>query len=185
MFKSRVTAKYNVVTADFKTVGLKFEKQGIEKSLVEDYIAKFKSLRDKNRIKDATEKNIDSWGSKDFKTFKKFVDNLSETKTKTEEKKITRAEGAKLVTENDEWAVYKILTKDACLLYGANTKWCITEKETEHWEAYAAQGDFYFLIAKNKDKKDPLAKIAMFVLGDKEKYFDAKDNELTSLPPLP
>ena len=182
MFKSRVTTKYNVVTADFKTVGLKFEKQGIEPSLVEDYIAKFKSLRAKNKIKEASEKNIDSWGSKDFKTFKKFVDNLSETRTKTEEKKITRAEGAKLITENEEWVVYKILSKDACLLYGANTKWCITEKETNHWETYEVKGDFYFIIAKNKDKDDPLAKIAIFVLGNKEQYFDAKDNELTYLP---
>lgn len=36
-------------------------------------------------------------------------------------------EGAKLVYEDNEWAVYEITTHKAAVLYGSGTKWCIDD----------------------------------------------------------
>jgi hypothetical protein len=56
---------------------------------VKDYLAKFKELRDKNKLS-GDDKNIDLWGKKSFKDFKSFVDKQSKVKTKTEEKKTSK-----------------------------------------------------------------------------------------------
>jgi len=37
MFKTLVTSKYTLVTADFKSVELKFIEQGAEQQIVQDY----------------------------------------------------------------------------------------------------------------------------------------------------
>jgi hypothetical protein len=183
MFKRKVQAAYTVVVADFKSVTEKFLKQGASKDDIDTYIQKFKSLRDKQKIKDLQDKNIDNWGKKEFKEFKKFVDSLEgDTSTRIERKlKKESHEGADLIAENDEWLVYKIKSHDACMFYGKGTKWCITEEDGEHWSEYNKNGDFYYIISKKKNPRDPLAKIAMFVEEEEEdfvQWFDAEDKLL-------
>ncbi len=67
------------------------------------------------------------------------VENLIKergTKSKREEKK----EGAVKVYEDELIVIFNILSRRACLTYGANTKWCITSRDNpEWWETYYSE----------------------------------------------
>ena len=164
-----------IVTADFKSVKKKFvDDQDIEEGLVNEYLDSFKNLR--NRITELDHKNIDNWGKKPWAEFKEFIDKLKGTKSKSQEKKLEKTEGAQLIAENDEWFVYKIDTHKACMVYGSGTRWCITEKDGEHWNSYAPKNNFYFLISKTRPSSDEYYKIALQIDMDGEiTYWDAKD----------
>lgn len=144
-FFSQVKNKYSLVIADFKSVEKKFVDQGADELLVKDYLGKFKALRDKNKLS-GDEKNIDLWAKKSFKEFQEKLDTLSKEKTKTEKKKEARTEGAKLIAENEGWRVYHITDHKACMLYGADTKWCITQADGGHYEHYSDKNNIYYLL---------------------------------------
>ena len=164
--------------ADFKSVKKKFVDQDIEVGLVDEYLDTFKNLR--NRITDLSHKNIDNWGKKPWEEFKEFIDKLKGTKSKSQEKKLEKIEGAELITENDDWFVYKIDTHKAAMIYGSGTKWCITEKNGEHWNSFAPRNNFYFLISKNRPKDDDFYKIALQIDRDGEiTYWDTTDESWT------
>jgi len=157
-----ITALFKlVVESDFKTVKIKFLGKGADEAEVEKYIEDFKKLKDGNRIKKVNEKNIDYWGKQPFKDFTRFINDLKETKSKTQEKKLKKMEGAELRGENDLWSVYKITTHKASCFYGSYTKWCTTEEDSKHWEPYQKENDFYYFLSKTKDNEDPLYKIDM------------------------
>jgi len=153
----------------FKSVEKVFLCQGVPKEDIDKTFKDFKSAKDANKIKDFQEKNIDTWGKGNFEEFKKFVDNVSTEKSKTQHKETQKAEGAKLVAENGDWRVYNILEHKACMLYGSNTKWCITQEDV--WVSYIQKMNFYFFISKTRDRDDPLAKIAMNIDAKGEKQF--------------
>jgi len=176
VLKTKLEARYSIVEADFKTAKKKFSLESSE-DVVDEYLSTFKTLRDKNQIKD---KDIDVWAKKGWEKFKAFVDSFKYKKTKTSTKTDKKAQGADLVAENEDWVVYKILTKDACILYGSNTKWCITEKDKNHFEEYSEVTDFYFIISKTLPKTDKWAKIAY--QSSSGTYWDAEDVEHKSVP---
>jgi len=177
-----VAPKSGYVVADFKTAKVAFLKES-NPELVDSYIDTFKKIKDKNQIKDLEAKDIDKWAKKGWGDFKKFVDSFEGKKTKSEELKVTREQGVKLIAENEGWLVYKILTKDACIFYGANTKWCITETDKDHFINYSEKGDFYFYISKDKPKTDRWAKIAY--LSEVNLYWDALDKPRDGASRLP
>jgi len=178
-FKTKLEARYSLVEADFKSAKKKFSLESSE-DVVDEYLSTFKMLRDKNQIKELKDKDIDVWAKKGWEEFKAFVDSFKDKKTKTSTKTDKKAQGAELVAENEGWVVYKILTKDACILYGSNTKWCITEKDNTHFEEYSEVTDFYFIISKTLPKTDKWAKIAY--QSSSGTYWDAEDVEHTSVP---
>jgi hypothetical protein len=182
-----------LVEATFKTAKQTFLDQEVREAEVDEFFERFKEASKKNKIKNIGEKNIDFWAKKPWKEFTKFVTELDETKTKTEEKKEAgikvKAEGAELRAENEDWYVYKILNKDACILFGAGTRWCITDKQNDTFEDYKYYNDFYFLISKKMGKeekeedRDPWYKIALQVEMDGEKtYWDAQDVKHSTVP---
>lgn len=170
-----------LIKADFKTVEKKFTDQGIESETVKHYLEDFKKLRDSRDL--GENKDIELWGKKPWQEFQEFVDKTKEEKSKSEEKKLQRIEGAELVHEDDEWLVYKILTHEASVLYGSGTKWCITQKNGTHWKHYTNRNKncFYFLISKTRDKDDKFYKIAAMrsKRGDLT-FFDALDVSYSS-----
>lgn len=152
-----------LTTADFKTVTKKFTDHGIDAETVKEYLDDFKKLRDSRDLGDQ-EKDIDYWGKQSWDTFKEFVDTQKETKSKTEQKKLKKTEGAELVFEDTEWRVYKILTHEAAMLYGSGTKWCIVQEDGKHWRQYIREDScFYFMISKTKECNNPYYKIAVQV----------------------
>ena len=170
-----------LIQADFKTVQKKFLDQGIDEDIVKQYLEEFKVLRDKRDL--GENKDIELWGKKPWDEFKEFVDKTKEEKSKSEEKRVQKTEGAELVSEDDNWFVYKISTHEAAMLYGSGTKWCITQKDGQHWKSYTRKGScFYFLISKTKSKEDPYYKIAVQVQQSsigrgarRLSYWDAED----------
>jgi len=178
-FKTKLEASYSIVEADFKSAKKKFSLESSE-DVVDEYLSTFKTLRDKNQIKELKDKDIDVWAKKGWEEFKAFVDSFKDKKTKTSTKTDKKAQGAELVAENEDWVVYKILTKDACILYGSNTKWCITEKDKNHFEKYSEVTDFYFIISKTLPKTDKWAKIAY--QSSSGTYWDAEDVEHKYVP---
>jgi len=175
-----------IILADFKTVHKKFVDQGIDPDTVKTYLDNFKIIRDKKDIGEY--KDIDLWGKKPWEEFKNFVDKIKQEKSKTEEKKQQKTEGAELVAKNDKWLIYKILTHTAAKVYGSKTKWCITQEDGKYWRDYARTSSFYFLISRERDDSDPWYKIAVQVRKgnsfdhDSMDYWDAMDNERSELP---
>jgi hypothetical protein len=160
---------------DFKTSAKRFQDQGAEKSDVDQYIASFKQM--KAKIKDNNQKDIDKW--KNWDEFKAFVDALKGVTTKSQEKKANKESGAKLVVEDKNWKVYHITTHDAAMLYGAGTKWCITQQDSDYWDDYSSHSDFYFYISKRLGPKSPFYKIALQHdhRSDSYIFWDATDEE--------
>ena len=182
-FFSQVKNKYSLVTADFKSVEKKFVDQGIEEPLVKDYLSKFKSLRDKNKLS-GDEKNIDVWAKKSFEEFREKLDELSKEKTKTAKKKEARTEGAKLIAENEGWRVYEISNHKAAMAYGADTKWCITQADGRQYNSHSDTNNIYYLLSKTLNtRENTWAKIALLVdtKGNKT-YWDVLDQDHESVP---
>lgn len=175
------------VLADFKTVRQKFNDCFVASDLVDSYLNDFKELRDKNRIKNINEKNIDYWGKKSWDDFKSFVDKTIREKSTTETKKLKKMKGAELIAENDGWYVYHITTYEACKIYGSGTRWCITESSGNQWRRYSEKKNIYFILAKsiNLRNKDTIwYKIAVLVDMDGDMgFWDSTDNFYSSLPP--
>jgi len=178
-----IAALKTIVEAGFKEVETKFVKEA-EIEEVKEYLSKFRNAASKNKIKNPEEKNIDAWGKKPFKDFKKFVDNLEETKTSREVKKLNKMEGAKLVASNDLYDVYNITSLEASRSYGSGTNWCTTDKEEGHFNNYKAKGvNFYYCISKTLGQEDDLYKVAIAVYpNQEEEAFDAADESLSSIP---
>jgi hypothetical protein len=172
-----------LVESDFKTSKEKFLQQGVEEQEITITFDSFKEAASKNKIKNIDEKNIDWWAKKPWAEFKRFIEDLSETKTKGEEIKTKANDGAELRAEDDNWVVYKILTQDACIFYGTN-KWCISKEGSIHYDSYSKQNDFYFLLSKNRGKDDKWNKVALQVnpITGKKTYWDAKDTSHSSVP---
>jgi hypothetical protein len=172
-----------VTEADYKTTKKKFLKQNAHPQEIKEYFELFRDLKNKNKIKNKVERNIDHWSKKEFTEFKAFVDDLKGTKTKSEEKKLKKMEGAELVAQNKDYYVYLITTHDAAMTYGSGSKWCITQADGRYWGKYSARNNFYFFIAKNKPKEDPLYKVAMTVNSKgKKTYWNALDHQIEKPP---
>lgn len=138
-------------------------------------INQFDSLRSANRQE---VKGIDIFNFKSKEDLNKFLASVPESKTKKE--KVAKSTGSELVYENDQVGVYLIKTKNACISYGANTKWCITSADAKHWESYTDKGvSFYFILRKDA-KGDQFDKVAVArypeVVGGGFEIYDAKDN---------
>ena len=177
-----------VVEADFKSVERKFLDQGIKQAEVKKTLDTFKEIRDKHRIKKLEEKNIDYWGKQSFEDFKSFVDSLLKTSSKTSIKKDTHkkhtVDGAEFITENEDWLVYKINEYIASDLLGSR-EWCIVRKE-EDFESHSKMRTFYYILSKNRNKKDNWYKIAMGIDAKGKKLywnnFDNPPNGASSIP---
>ena len=200
------------VVSDFKTAKNIFIKDIIDanksfrqidnvetEAWVDEYIKKFKEVKNKNKIKNINEKNIDYWAKKSFKEFTTFVDELLEKPTKTELKKQQQwkmsVNGATKVAEDSEWVVFKIDTYEAATALGTKN-WCIVRDE-DYWYEYDVGGretnpecpnNFYFALSKTKSYavkeitsskivyEDPYHKLAIQVAPNDTIIWDAHDN---------
>lgn len=173
------TLKELFVTGDFKSVEVKFEKQGIPSGQVKDYLSKFKKLRDDQKIKDPNEKNVDYWGKQDFKELKKFVDKLGGLSPEIRKLQQKNIKGAELVAENEDWYAYWIKSYEASKFLSEDTEWCIKHKD--HYDSYAIKNNIYFYISKNRDKDDKYFKVAvLYDMGGMLEWWDAKDKQFKS-----
>jgi hypothetical protein len=82
LFQKLYPVLAEVLEADFKTAEKAFEKKGINKEEIKRAFEDFKKLKPK--IKEASDRDIDSWAKKDWKEFLVFVEGLKEKKSKKE-----------------------------------------------------------------------------------------------------
>jgi hypothetical protein len=170
-----------IILADFKTTKKKFIDQGIEEDQIDTYFDDFKFLKDHNKIRSIEDKNIDNWGKKPWEEFVEFVDELKTEKSKSEEIREMKKEGADLIAEDDNWRVYKITTYEASRTYGSG-KWCITRDE-KWWKKYNRRSQFYFMLSKTRPEDDDWYKIALQLgKNGKKTYWDNTDTSHKKLP---
>lgn len=146
----------------------------------------------KNRLK-APENDLYYWIKQgDPEKLKNALDKLSSIPTRREKEETAR-EGAELVAENKYYKVYHITTFEASQKYGANTKWCITGKESgwisgedphnKYWKEYTDAGiQFYFFIPKTKDNMKYALALGK---GGRYEIFDEKDDKVKDIPDAP
>ena len=170
-----------IILADFKTTKKKFIDQGIEEDQIDTYFEDFKFLKDRNKIQSIEDKNIDNWGKKPWEEFVEFIDELKKEKSKSQEIREMKKEGAELVAEDDNWRVYKITTYEASRTYGSG-KWCITRDE-KWWKKYNRRSQFYFMLSKTRSEDDDWHKIALQLnKNGKKTYWDNTDTSHKKLP---
>jgi len=76
-----------------------------------------------------------------YKTIQELIDSLSKlTKSKGEQKREIKREGANVLYEDENVLVLRPLNHKASCTYGAGTKWCITSKSTDsYWKSYTKE----------------------------------------------
>jgi len=133
-------------------------------------------LKDKGLLS-LEQKDIDRY--KSFEELRQVIDSLSGVKTKTQQKKEQKVEGAQLVHESDRYRVYYITTWQASKLYGKGTQWCIsgdTPDGERVFEKYAGRGSIYFAMPK----KGRGQKYAVVVKeGNYKDVYDERDNRVS------
>ena len=152
----------------------------------EELANKFLSLR--QRIKPPYN-DIYYWLKQPLKEFEKYIIEFEKIPTRKEKEQEVK-QGAKLIAEDDNYKVYHITTFDAAKKYGANTRWCITGKnsgqiddetqENYYWKDYTDRGvKFYFFI----DKKNKNHKYAVAMLDPENmEIYDETDDEIVGIP---
>lgn len=83
----------------------------------------------------------------------KFIVEESQLKVIVEKYKIGNEERDKLL-EDDDFIFLIPLTHTASCKYGAGTKWCVTEKDSDLFERHDAMGTLGFLIVKKPDMQE-------------------------------
>ena len=109
---------------------------------INDLFKKFKEIKNKNKIKEIQERNIDYWAKQPFTKFLDFVNKLYDAPTSTELKKMPwkqEVAGAVKLAENEDWIVYRIHNHTAAEKLGT-LNWCIVRNEN-YWDEYRDGGD--------------------------------------------
>lgn len=82
-----------------------------------------------------------------------------------------------IVYSGKDWVIVKPSCWESSCVYGNGTHWCISSKVEDHkrfWNMYSENGEFYFLINKNGNRK-----YALYFGEDGENIFlDATDREI-------
>lgn len=168
---SVLRGKFNItlIKEDFKSSKLRFIHQGVDKEEVDDYISKFKIIRDKKFkelfdednleipvVKDQRN-NIDAY--RNFSDLKKVVDYINgrrQLKPEFVDINIT----AKPIYEGKGLQIYYADSPKACITYVGDKpyQWCINAKDSSnHFYKYRLGEDepsFYFVKDVEKTEKE-------------------------------
>jgi len=85
------------------------------------------------------------------------------------------------VYEDDKFVVIKPKTHRASCKYGANTKWCTSSKDDQHFKRYTSGGqELYYIINKSNSTNKNYSKVAIhFDSGGYAKYWDSQDTPMS------
>ncbi len=120
-----------------------------------------------------TKKDINQY--KDLKELEDMIKDRSFSKT--QKRKVVKSEGTEKIYEDETSLVLRIDTKEACVFYGSNTRWCITMTDEQYYEDYVGSGVlFYFILSKIK-REDKQNKVAV-AISENIEYFDEEDKSL-------
>ena len=183
LFEAKISSSIN---ESYATVKERFIRDGADKAEVKSLLDLHKKLKDMRRLKD-NEINIDSFAKgKSFNKFKSLMKRYSEKDTETKTDKFNELKN-NIITENDEWLVYKINTAEEAYLFHGLTKWCIVSGSKSSAEKYFNKygfdenSNFYFIVRKNPTG-DQWDYIALQLQKDGKTYWDKNDDDYESLP---
>lgn len=82
---------------------------------------------------------------------------------------------------NDRFIVVIPKNEKACQDYGANTKWCVTIKDSTYFKNYTAGNQhLYFIIDRNNTTDEEFSKVAVHISNYGQfDYWDSKDKRLS------
>ena len=102
-----------------------------------------------------------------------------EIKSKSEEEREKKLEGADRIYEDSHWLVITPKNEEAACLYGAETQWCTASKGNNYFQRYHKDGPLYILIdktIKSDPRKNPNKKLQFhFETGQ---FMDAQDHSI-------
>ena len=111
----------------------------------------------------------------DLNSADRVAQNKAEKKTGGEVKREQKSEST-IIDETDDYLIVVPESHGASCFYGANTKWCISGKTSDHWDSYYKAGvKVYVIIDKNKNKKYAIA----VAPGGEMEAFDEKDKHIS------
>lgn len=118
---------------------------------------------------------------KDINQYKNIIElesALSPFKHKEELKKLESQ--VDKIYEDEKFLVIKPKTEESSCKYGAGTKWCVTQKGSDHFARYTSGNqELYFVIDKKNSTNENYSKIALHFDGSGTlKYWDSKDEPL-------
>lgn len=84
-----------------------------------------------------------------YTSFKQIADEVREADDIVRLKELEKQ--VKKVYTDDNWTVLIPLSYEAARMYGANTKWCVTQEK--YWNQYIPEYKIIYIISKKDDKK--------------------------------
>lgn len=123
----------------------------------------------------------DAFSSKDINSYKDIEDLRKEalkiSPTKNSIKQKTKQRGAPLITTIGNFSVYRIDTRQACIMYGSGTKWCISMAHKDsHWRDHSKSSVLYLVVDRSNGRKIIVELPILFV----DKTFDGKSTKKTN-----
>lgn len=104
-------------------------------------LQKFEEHSKANRIKN---NDISTYNS-----FKQISDEVEKAEEMLRIKELEKQ--VKKIYNDDDWMVLIPLSFESAKMYGANTKWCITQEK--YWHQYIAEYKIFYIINKKRDLK--------------------------------
>ncbi len=160
-------------TKKFIDTMCKFYSQGASKEEIISIFQKAIPMFIRNIIK------VDIKSVKSLGELKGLIEEKQDYKTRSEVRDGAR-DGAEITFQNSRFTVRYITTREASVIYGTGTKWCISSKgDDRHWNGYNEAGSsFYFIIDNKLNEYDPRYKIAVQFTSDKDvNVWNAIDND--------
>jgi hypothetical protein len=110
-----------------------------------------------------------------------MVNQKKKVKSKSEIKASIKHKGAKKIKENDRCSIYRIKTKEASVILGANTKWCTASGSSYNYfnsYYYDRNVNLYYILPKGEMAKK-YGKYAIAVYPNKRReVYDQMDKNI-------
>ena len=154
-----------------------------------DHVKDFHEMVEKGTIKN---KDINSY--KDVFEFIKVVKDAKGKMSKSEKKRMIKADGAEKIYDKDDIQIYVPKTKEASCLLGKETKWCTAAtKGQNYFDRYARHGFLFYIFSLDEDGKTKKTALNLRQRNHLRpnkwhaEYFDAEDRSMGAkgfeLPP--
>lgn len=127
---------------------------------------------------DKYQSQLDKKDINQYENFEELDSALFPIKQKQKEKELEKQ--VDKIYEDDRFLVVKPKTHQASCKYGANTKWCTTAQDTQHFDRYTRdrQGLYYIINKANSTNKN-YSKVAIhFDNQGSTHYWDSQDSPM-------
>jgi hypothetical protein len=95
---------------------------------------------------------------KDLKDLEDLIKGIELKPGKRQEKQLIKSD-AKKIYEDQDYVIVRPDSKNACVIYGKNTKWCITMQNEPYYEQYAGSGVVFYFVLRKKPLNDSFDKV--------------------------